>query len=208
MSLNELSPIAKAAQKHYNPQLPYHNWNHVEETVSASQTISRNCLMSGKKVNFSLVTHCLFFHDAGYGEDQTLLGFETKEEYSAQIARDELKTFKLSQNYIDLVAKGVLSTNRDAPFITVEEMIIRASDLAGLAGSYEKFYDANQRLKKETEMLTGKKISNIEWKEMSEKIINFYLSQDIHLTNNYNNNRGESIFHTQVRANLNRLLNS
>jgi hypothetical protein len=96
-----------------------------------------------------------------------------------------------------------MSTNQTAPFTTIEQKVIRASDLASMAGDYETFKRNNLLLKLETEMLTGNTFTIDEWKERTQNTINFYLSQDIHLTKKYSDKDGNSIFHTKTRQNLN-----
>jgi len=204
----EQSPIFEAAKKYYDPRLPYHNWDHVMQTVAASREIIQNCLAEGIKVRPYFVYHCDAFHDADYIKDHLSLGFSSKEALSVSIAEYEFRKFNFVESYIAEVKQGIMSTNQTAPFDTIEQKVIRASDLASMAGDYETFKRNNLLLKLETEMLTGNTFTLDEWKERTKNTINFYLSQNIHLTKKYSDKDGNSVFHTNTRKNLDKFLTS
>lgn len=200
--------IEKTAQNFYSPDLPYHNFVHALKAVATGEGIVENCRKENISVEADVVRYALLFHDAGYHEDYAAKGFnfKTKEEYSAHLAASAMRERGLSEELIEKVAKAILGTHRDAEFNTVEEKIVRAADLAGLAGDYGEFLKQNKNLKKEAEILSGKKISVADWKRRTEEAINFYLKQDIRLTSAYEDDFGASVFHKKTRENLARFL--
>lgn len=202
------SPIFQAAKKYYDPQLPYHNWDHVLQTVAASQEIIKNCLNEGIRVRPYFIYHCNAFHDADYIKNHLKLGFSSKEELSASVAEYELRKFNFVESYITEIKQGIMATNPATPLITTEQKIIRASDLAGLAGSYEDFKKNNLLLKLEAEMISGNKFTDDEWKMLTNNLISNFLLQNIQLTRHYFDKNGDSVFHINARRNLKTFLNS
>lgn len=187
-------------------ELPFHNWNHARSRMKKGMAIARQCVREGIRVNLEVVKWALLFHDAGYHHDHRKIGYPTKEAHSAALARKEMERLNMDPMLIRDVEKAILSTHRDAPFQTVEEKIVRAADLAGMAGPYSAFLRDNRLLKKEQELMHGNSISWEEWKKQSEEIIGFYLSQNIQVTTQYRDAAGKSVFHTRVRDNLARMM--
>jgi hypothetical protein len=89
---------------------------------------------------------------------------------------------------------------------TVEQKIVRAADLAGLADEYSQFAAKAADLKREHEFLHGVILTDAEWKEMVKRNIEVYLKDHIYLTTQYFNEHGESDWHTRVMANLTQFL--
>lgn len=199
--------IESLAEKLYSKKLPYHNFEHALRSVKFSRKLCKRCKEEGIVIDKNVVEKALLFHDAGYHQNSVSLGFKTKEDYSAFLAEKSLKSLGYDSLFIKKVKKAILSTKAKSKFKTSEEKIVRAADLAGLAGSYREFLDNSIRLKKEWEMFSKKKISWDEWKEKTKKVIDFYLMQNIQLTKYFRNKKGESIFHLRAKKNLNKFLN-
>lgn len=199
--------IIKAAEELYDSSLPYHNFDHVLETIANSEIIIKNCEDEKITVDKKVVYYALLFHDAGYQENHLEKGFETKERYSAHLAHIALERIGESEKMVESVSKAILATQKNATFSTIEEKIVRASDLTGLADDYDTFRSNNEKLRQEVEILTGKKLSMDEWKNQTKDIVEFYLRQDIRLTSAHNNREGESVFHKATKRNLKKFLN-
>jgi len=197
----EQSPIFQAAKKYYDPRLPYHNWDHVLQTYAASRKIIKNCQSENIEVDEVVVDLSIAFHDADYIKDHLILGFSTKEALSVSIAEKELPKYNF-ESYITKVKQGIMATDPTTPLITIEQKIIRASDLAGLAGNYKNFKKNNLLLKQEAEMRTGNKFTGDEWKMLTNNIIVNFLSQNIQLTKHYFDKNGNSTFQVNARRNL------
>lgn len=201
-----MSAIEKKARDLYDPNLPYHNFEHAWDAFLTGRKICQRCEEEGIKIDKEVVEKALLFHDAGYHEDAKAKGFFSKEEYAAHLAETTLRELGYAENFIQHVCRAIVSTHRDSDFATNEEKAVRAADLAGLAGDYQDFLQNNMNLRKEAIILSGQDISWEEWKQATEKTIQFYLQQDIHLTQAYTSAGGGSIFHQRASKNLEKFL--
>ena len=190
----------------YSAELPYHNFQHAIDTIRAANNIIGRCIEEGIRVDDRVVYFALLFHDAGFRDDHVALGFSTKEAYSADLATNRLIKRGESKRTTDKVVAAILSTHKDASFITVEQKAVRAADLSGLAADYEIFLQNTANLKAEFELFGDTKLSWGEWVKIASETIRFYLSQEIRLTSYFVNEHGESAFHQAVRENLERLV--
>lgn len=198
--------IEKFAEECYDPSLPYHNFNHALKAADTGKNIVVKCREEGMFIDEVVVYYALLFHDAGYHEDHKAKGFQTKEEYAASLAEENLNKFSIDKGIIRKVRETILATYRKAEFITNEQKAVRAADLAELANDYEIFLKNNFNLKKESEILGEKNIFWKEWKDNSKNMVEFYLSQDIRLTSAYADKEGNSVFHKRAKENLERFL--
>lgn len=197
--------LLKRASQQYG-KLPYHNWQHALGAARRGMEIALQCKKEGTRINVDVVKWALIFHDAGYHENHHAKGFKTKEDYSIFIAQKEMKKMGFSPELIDAVGRAIAATHRDARFTTNEAKAVRSADLAGLAAPYAEFIRNTRNLKTEFEMMHGKKVPWSEWKKQAQKIIEFYLGQDIHLTSKYEDKSGESIFHKRARENVKKMM--
>jgi predicted metal-dependent HD superfamily phosphohydrolase len=191
--------------KHYG-ELDYHNFEHALDVVYKCRGLVVKCRAYNVSVDERMLVLAALFHDAGYHNNHEEQGFESKEEYSADIAEQELSRLGLDEELIQAVKDCIIATHRNKPFETAEQKVLRAADLSGLAGSYEDFLANNRLLKKEQEYLQDRQIQDDEWKGVVKNLIEFYLSQDIQLTPEHNDEDGVSIFHKQAQENLDRFL--
>jgi predicted metal-dependent HD superfamily phosphohydrolase len=192
--------LEQVAAELYSDQMPYHSFNHVLGTLAAGAVLVERCLKEGIPINGEVVYYALLFHDAGYHESHISKGFTSKEEYSAHLAVQCLRAEAIPEATIRRVVAAILSTQRDAQFTTNEEKAVRAADLAGLASDYKTFRSDVEKLRQESEMLTGRKVAWDEWKTSVKETISFYLSQEIRLT------QTDSLFYARAHQNLSRLL--
>ena len=190
----------------YSSELAYHNFRHALDTLDAADEITRKCVDEGIRVDAQVVYYALLFHDAGFLDDHEALGFATKEAYAADLAARNLARRGVARSTIDKVVAAILSTHKDASFVTTEQKAVRAADLSGLAADYERFARNSANLKAEYEMLNGKRLDWSQWVANVSATIRFYLSQEIRLTTYFSDGNGHSRFHNAVRANLDRLI--
>jgi hypothetical protein len=192
----------------YSDALPYHNFAHVLDTLSAADTIVERCRGEGIRIDAGAVYHALLFHDAGYHQDHAALGYDTKERYSAALAAPILRAHRVTAARIRKVVAAIIATERDARFVSAEQKAVRAADLSGMAAPWPRFLDSSLRLKREHELLHGTPLAWRDWQRMSQEVLGVYLSQEIRLTSYFYNREGESAFHAAVRGNLKRLLST
>jgi hypothetical protein len=190
----------------YDPALPYHNFEHIQDTLAAAGVIIERCRQENIRVDAAVVYYALLFHDAGYHEDHVALGFATKERYSVALAEPVLRRRGVPSAQIEKTLAAILATERDAVFVSAEQKAVRAADLSGLAAEYPRFLASSLRLKREHELLNQRKLSWSDWQRVSRDVLGHYLTQEIRLTSYFRDDRGESTFHNAVRGNLKRLL--
>ncbi len=198
--------IVEIEAKKYYTNLPYHNFNHTLKVADTAVKIIAQCRKDFIEIEEDVIYYAILFHDAGYAENEKKLGFDTKEDYAANIASKVLKQLGFKEEKINKVMRIIIATHRNVPWKSIEEGIIRAADLAGLASEYPEFLENSKNLKKEYELLNKKQVSSKEWKEMSKKLIKFYINEEIKLSRNYYDKEGRSIFHEKARRNLDRFL--
>ena len=187
----------------YYINLPYHNFKHALKVMKyARQLIKRY----RKKIDEIAICHATLFHDAGYHQNHKRLGFQTKEHLSAAIAEKELRKLGYAKQHIAKVKKLILITRKETRARTPEEKIVRASDLEGIKGKYKDFVNENKLLRKEFNLLTGKKVSHKQWKKMTKEILSHYLTQKIKLTPYYYDAKGRSLFHERAWRNVQRFI--
>jgi predicted metal-dependent HD superfamily phosphohydrolase len=189
----------------YSAELPYHNFEHILITFESAERIIRHCIDEGVRVDAKIVYYALLFHDAGYHENHIARGFATKEAYSAELARAALLRRQVPTTVIGKVVAAILSTERDASFVSAEQKAVRAADLSGLAADYAVFLDNTERLKQEFDLSRGASSTWAEWLPRVKETVEHYLAQEIRLTSYFCNGDGESEFHRAARDNLARL---
>lgn len=194
--------IEKAAAALYDPKLPYHNFGHAYTVMLEGQAIVERCREENIAIDAEAVYYALLFHDAGFHEDETALGFESKEAYSAHLAKQTLSDCGISAEVIKKVEAAILSTHCDALCYSNEDRAVRAADLSGLAIDYNEFKENTVKLKQEFELMYGQSIEWTDWKEKAIERIELFLRADMKLTSHYCDEQGNSRFHAKVRENL------
>jgi hypothetical protein len=199
----ELEANARAL---YSDVLPYHNFQHVDDTLAAAELIIERCREEHIRIDATVVYFALLFHDAGYHQDHHALGHVTKERYSAALATTALGAHGVAAQQIEKTVSAILATERDASFVSAEQKAVRAADLSGMAAPWPQFLVSSLKLKREHEVLHGEHLSWARWQAISRDVLGFYLTQEIRLTSYFHDQHGESAFHAAVRRNLERLL--
>ena len=196
--------LERLAEAYYDSRLHYHNFQHVLNTLEFGNRILIDCQSEQVTLRKQIVYLAILFHDAGYSEDHTSLGFETKERYSANLAENVLITENYSPTEIKAVKEAIVSTERHATFKTAEQQAVRAADLSGMAASYDIFLLNSVRLKKEHEYLSNSRISWDAWKKVSIDVVKDFITYDIPLTGYFKKSDSSSQFSIAVEKNLER----
>lgn len=194
--------IEKIASQYYDESLPYHNFDHARAVVKKGEQIVQKCREEDIAVDESVVYYALLFHDAGYHEDHFEKGFDSKEEYSAYLADSVLAKRGFNKELINKVKAAIMSTRSGGNCFSIEDKVVRAADLWGLAADYDVFKENTIRLKKEHEMMTGEQISWGKWKEMAINTVELFLEEEMDITSDYFDGDGNSKFHKDARKNL------
>lgn len=203
--------VKKEARNYYSEELEYHNFEHALQMLEYAEEIMRNCEKEGVSFDAEAVVLGALCHDGGYHEDHSD-EFETKEDYSANLAGLIGKELGINPRSIAKSQVGIRGTN---PFISVEEVenlsvegkILRAADVAGMMKPFDEFMIDNANLKMEDERMNNKKLTWDEWKNKSGKVIEKYLEGKIELTGESHRD-GKSRFHEKVRANSEKFMSA
>lgn len=198
--------LEKIAAELYDPRLHYHNFGHIRYVLDAGNKILNSCRREGVEIDETVVYYAILFHDAGFMEDHTAIGYDSKEAYSADIAVNKLEEYGVDGNIVHKVKQAIMATHVDARCTCPEDVAVRAADLSGLADSYEVFKENTIDLKKEYEMMSGTKLTWDEWKTMAAERIEQFLREELKLTSDYFNEDGESVFHVNTRENIKKLM--
>lgn len=195
-----------AAEELYDSAMPYHNFGHARYVAGEAARIVDKCRKEHVDIDADAVYLAALFHDAGYHKDHVKLGFETKEAYSAHLADQVLREAGIDEETLDKVRDAILATHYEAHCSSNEAKAVRAADLSGLAADYAVFKENAEKLRVEHELLAGDKVAWPAWKHRVLENVELYLQEDMHLTGDYYDERGESVFHKRTRANLTQLL--
>ena len=155
-----LQAITKKLEEHlpllYPPEdvLPYHGVHHVQQVRSDAAVYVNRCRQQGIAVDTFALDHALLCHDLLYGVDPALFGFESREDLAAFYAEQFLLKNRASSEHASYVAHIISSTKANTLPKEVEEIIMRAADLANLAGDFETFAGQTACLYREHRLLT------------------------------------------------------
>lgn len=192
----------KEAESFYDPELAYHNFSHIHYVFAAADQIIKRCKRNNVDVDETVVYLALLFHDAGFAEDHSALGFDSKEAYSAHLSGEILKQHGYDTNTIDQVKQAILSTHCDVRCRTNEDRVVKAADLSGLADTYQVFLDNAMKLKLEYEHFNGGEISWQDWKDTAIARLQLFLEDNMELTDEEFDESGDSLFQQAVRKNV------
>lgn len=194
--------IEKLASQLYSAELPYHNFGHIRTVIRKGDEIVGRCRRENVDIHEDVVYYALLYHDAGYHEDHTAKGYDSKEAYSADLAEEQLSGNGIDAVILKKIKAAILCTHVDAHCVSNEDRAVRAADLAELAADYRVFKKNTLDLKKELEIQIGSPVSWGEWKRMAVAKVEEFLREELHLTSDYYDKTGDSVFHKATRKNL------
>ncbi len=159
--------VLYASQKEY----PYHNWNHVQDILKAVNSLLDRCKKHGIKVDETALHHGIICHDLLFAVEAQLFGYQNKEELAAHYTYNLLRSLGAPEEHARKVEGIVNATNYLVEPEGIEEVLMRAADLYGIAGDYKTFQNQTRRLYLERQKVTGEKISLEEHIRMSFRIL-------------------------------------
>lgn len=153
-----LKKIKLFIENEFSEKLPknrtFHSLNHTKNVVKAVRTICQNTEMAhAHKLCLEIAA---WFHD--YGHVSTYMGHE---DISAQKAEEFLKEHNFPEAHISCIKSYIQSTKIDIEPVSLEEKIIRDSDLIHIG--QVKYQDHLDCLQKEWKNEFGKSFSEEEW---------------------------------------------
>ncbi len=168
--------------------LHYHNLEHTAFVVEASQQIGEALLLSREELDILAIA--AWWHDTGY--IKTVKGHEAE---SQVMAKAYLEEKALDEKIIKQVLGCIAATQiPQSPKNLLEEIICDA-DLAHLAA--RDFVARCRPLRKEWDLLSGKKMTEIEWLEVNQS----FMSKHTYFTE-----YGKEVLAIQKSKNLQRII--
>lgn len=168
--------LEKIAAQFYDASLPYHNFGHIKDALTAAEPILAKCRASHQEIDETAVYYAILFHDAGYQEDHRAKGFASKEEYSANLAETALTEKRVPVPTLRLACEAIRATRKGYEGKPSKEaQAVRAADLAQLAADYPVFKTNTVHLWKEQEHLGGKRMPWQEWRQQAIRDVEHFL---------------------------------
>ena len=160
LTSDQVLEYSAQAEKHYRPDLAYHNWNHALDVAYGTEVISTKLEARGLTVAKGALAVAAAWHDAGYHEDHKAKGFETKELYSAALLDEFLANKPIGDLERAIMRTAIIATwaghkELRKPY----ELILHRSDIANIGGPTDEFIKNSVQLHNETEFITGKTVS-------------------------------------------------
>ena len=213
--MEEFLRVMESAQSLYDSgKAPYHNFLHALESLERGNEIILRCEEGGVNVNKEVARYAILFHDAGFHKyhdrvninEKWRIRFKSKERYSSYLASKELKNNGLPRETIEEVKKCIMGTHKDAQAKSVEERIVKASDLiAGFSEDYQTFKENSEKIRKEQSLLFKNEIPDDIWrkgaKENSNPHLEMFLNKGDELMDYYTE-EGGSHFYEKTQENL------
>lgn len=112
--------------------LPYHNFDHVLDTLRYFDSLYDRLKSVNVPINRSLGRVALLWHDAGYEDEFQLLGYDMQEEYHASLARTALENVGAHEDDIVEIEGSILATNPGVKPTTNLQKAVRYADVGNV----------------------------------------------------------------------------
>ena len=204
-SLAEITSLLRAEAKQFYYPLPgqavYHVWEHVQRNEEVVLKLIERFRESGRSVDKEIVLQANILHDAFYHVPPHCLGFESKEHLAACFAYHRLIQLGATEEHARTVEFVIAATNPLIEFESMEALILRAADLAGIAVDFDIFENNTWRLFEE-----AKRFGFIHPYERfvrdSLRHLAVYLVKDLRVTGEGTDGHGVSTFHLNAMRNI------
>lgn len=157
LTSDQVAEYSAAAQVHYRADYPYHNWNHAVTVVSGTEIIAEKLERKGHLIAKGALAVAAAWHDAGYHENHSVKGFETKEAYSAALLDQFLEDKLVGEWERSMMSKAIIATWSNyagprAPY----ELILHRADIANIGGPTDEFIESSLKLREESAYTTDR----------------------------------------------------
>lgn len=160
--------------------LPYHDFQHVQETTWKAMELADLCEAHACPVNRRALLGAALFHDAGYHE--ALAASQSKEARSSDIFESRASKYGYKDDEVAVAKQAILSTARDIQPVSLEDKILVRADLSNVGGDFKKSFQPNtELLREECQRLYGHKPAQWAFALDSIRILADYLSNDLSL---------------------------
>lgn len=170
--------FADPAALHYSDDMEYHNWDHACAVAVHAADLAEICIGKGIYLERDVLNVAAAWHDAGYHEDHTALGFASKEQYSAALSAEHLRAEGATEEFIGQVTEAILGTTHKAVRTSLAALVLHRADIADVGGEYKLFAHNNYKLLLEARQrqpdLTFK-----EWRAGTSGFLDFIIAESL-----------------------------
>lgn len=139
--------LVNRAESHYPNVLPYHNWEHAQDVMSATASLAIRSHNPEIINNKELLVIAAAWHDADYYLDAKP-EFKTKEERSAALVMHQLP--ELSAEQLSIISSAIIDTTVEiTPKTSIIGDALHIADLGYFAADEAKFMDRLQKMREE-----------------------------------------------------------
>lgn len=154
-------------------EMYYHQYEHALRVMERAIYLAITEWCSSEEIEF--IALASLFHDTGF-----VIQYEENEVFWAKIARNYLRTILYPNEKIQIIEELILATMPSKKPKNHLEKIIKDADMDNLWR--DDFFDINEKIKKEIELMKNIKIKDPDWHHASLDIIEwhtFYTSTQI-----------------------------
>ena len=150
MELNETTRHAIAlAEPLYNPELPYHNWDHAQAVMEGIEPQVEKMGVRGRRVRVELGAVAAAWHDVRHDDVEGAKQYGSKEEYAAALMQQHLAEI-LSEEDREVVAAAILDTRAGVSDRSDLGIVLHYADIANIGyRDYDAFFAATIKLWRE-----------------------------------------------------------
>ena len=163
-------------------QARYHFAPHILQNEEAIFSLINHLKKQGIEVNERVVIDANLMHDDLFHLNPHVLGFETREDLAASVAYHRLIALGSGEEHARAVERTIFTTLALSKPESVEEVVMRAADLAGLTLPYDQFRVNTGKLHEEFMLVNGKSLTFEQFAEGTLNYLALYLWQDLTLS--------------------------
>lgn len=143
-------------------EMYYHQYDHALSVMERAIYLATMEWCSEEEVE--MITIAALFHDTGF-----IIEYDNNETLWAKIARNYLRTILYPEDKIKIIEKIILATSPNIEPNNLLEKIIKDADMDNLWT--DEFFDVNEKVKKELEVMKNIKIKDPDWHHASIDIV-------------------------------------
>lgn len=144
----------------------YHQYDHALSVMERWIYLATMEWCSEKEIE--MIAIAALFHDTGF-----IIEYDNNENFGAKIARNYLRTILYPEEKIKIIQEIILATHPSTKPTNLLEKIIKDADMDNLGR--EDFFDINEKIKRELELMKNIKIKDPDWHHASLDIIQWHV---------------------------------
>lgn len=144
----------------------YHQYDHALSVMERALYLATMEWCNEDEIEMIVIS--ALFHDTGF-----IIEYDNNESFWAKIARNYLRTILYPEDKIKIIQEIILATAPNAKPKNLLEEIIKDADMDNLWR--EDFFDINEKVKKELEVMKNIKIKDPDWHHASLDIVQWHV---------------------------------